>query len=103
MSAQRRIGTGARVVTRRSRPNGEVEGPHRSARSEPRGHTVFSHPRRHYRLSRPPPTIVRRTRVHINFRNMESIEVHTHVTNESATRAPRRSVKHGRANIDALS
>ena len=39
--------------------NGEVEGPRRSARSEPRGHTVFAHPRRHYRLSRTPPTIVR--------------------------------------------
>ena len=40
--------------------NGEVEGPHRSARSEPRAHTVFQRPRRHYRASRPPPTIVRR-------------------------------------------
>src|ERR1700728_106488 len=40
-------------------PNGEVEGPRAGARSEPRVHTVFLHPRRHYRLSRPPPTIVR--------------------------------------------
>ena len=39
--------------------NGEVEGPHRSARSEPRVHTLFPHPRRHYRPSRTPPTIVR--------------------------------------------
>src|SRR5580658_1320808 len=41
-------------------PNGEVEGPHRSAQSEPRVHTVFPHPRRDYRSSRTPPTIVRR-------------------------------------------
>jgi len=41
------------------RSNGEVEGPPRSARLEPRVHTVFPHPRRHYRLSRAPPTIVR--------------------------------------------
>ena len=56
--------------------NGEVEGPRESAgrvsveRSspvggsaaglEPRVHTVFLHPRRHYRVSRTPPTIVRR-------------------------------------------
>ena len=40
-------------------PNGEVEGPRRSARLEPRAHTAFPRPRRHYRLSRPPPTIVR--------------------------------------------
>src|SRR4029077_11115718 len=39
--------------------NGEVEGPPRSARLEPRVHTVFQHPRRHYRASRTPPTIVR--------------------------------------------
>src|ERR1700680_4358023 len=39
--------------------NGEVEGPRRSARLEPRAHTVFPRPRRHYRLSRTPPTIVR--------------------------------------------
>src|SRR5262245_36756944 len=41
-------------------PNGEVEGPRARARLEPRVHTVFPHPRRHYRLSRTPPTIVRR-------------------------------------------
>jgi len=40
--------------------NGEVEGPPWSARLEPRVHTVFPHPRRHYRPSRTPPTIVRR-------------------------------------------
>jgi hypothetical protein len=40
--------------------NGEVEGPHAGARLEPWVHTVFQHPRRHYRDSRPPPTIVRR-------------------------------------------
>src|ERR1700683_4263697 len=39
--------------------NGEVEGPPRSAQMEPRVHTVFPHPRRHYRASRTPPTIVR--------------------------------------------
>src|SRR4029077_11895220 len=39
--------------------NGEVEGPRRSVRLEPRVHTLFPHPRRHYRLSRTPPTIVR--------------------------------------------
>jgi hypothetical protein len=44
--------------------NGEVEGPPRSAQSEPRVHTVFQHPRRHYRLSRPPPTIVRGQALH---------------------------------------
>ena len=50
-------------------PNGEVEGPHAGARLEPRVHTVFSHPRRHYRRSRPPPTIVRRPAFHeLNFR-----------------------------------
>jgi hypothetical protein len=41
------------------RSNGEVEGSPRSARLEPRVHTAFPHPRRHYRLSRTPPTIVR--------------------------------------------
>src|SRR5215475_1584747 len=40
-------------------PNGEVEEPARSARLEPRVHTVFRYPRRYYRLSRSPPTIVR--------------------------------------------
>jgi hypothetical protein len=39
--------------------NGEVEGPPRSARLEPRVHNFFQHPRRHYRRSRTPPTIVR--------------------------------------------
>jgi len=39
--------------------NEEVEGPRSSARMEPRAHTVFQRPRRHYRLSRPLPTIVR--------------------------------------------
>ena len=42
--------------------NGEVEGPPRSARLEPRVHTLVPHPRRHYRLSRSPPTIVSRHR-----------------------------------------
>src|SRR5215469_4482644 len=41
-------------------PNGEVEGPPRSAHQAPRVHTLFQRPRRHYRLSRSPPTIVRR-------------------------------------------
>jgi hypothetical protein len=35
------------------RSNREVEGPRRSARLEPRVHTAFQHPRRHYRPSRP--------------------------------------------------
>ena len=39
--------------------NGEVEGPRAGARLEPRVHTVLPHPRRHYRTSRHPPTIVR--------------------------------------------
>jgi len=41
------------------RSNGEVEGPRAGARLEPRVHNVSGHPRRHYRLSRTPPTIVR--------------------------------------------
>ena len=41
-------------------PNGEVEGPDDHARLEPRAHTVFPRPRRHYRVSRTPPTMVRR-------------------------------------------
>src|SRR5262249_25348028 len=32
--------------------NGEVEGPRTAARLEPRVHTLFQHPRRHYRSSR---------------------------------------------------
>jgi len=40
--------------------NGEVEGPRGSGRLEPRVHTVFAHLRRRYRVSRTPPTIVRR-------------------------------------------
>jgi hypothetical protein len=40
--------------------NGEVEGPRDGARLEPRVHNLFPHPRRHYRASRTPPTIVRR-------------------------------------------
>ena len=42
--------------------NGEVEGPRAGARLEPRAHNLFQRPRRHYRVSRHPPTIVRRTR-----------------------------------------
>src|SRR2546429_4467595 len=53
--------------------NGEVEGPPRSARSEPRVHTVFPHPRRHYRVSRPPPTIVRRR--HCGRRAIKTIHI----------------------------
>jgi hypothetical protein len=41
--------------------NGEVEGPRRSGRLATRAHTFFPRPRRHYRASRTPPTIVRRT------------------------------------------
>src|SRR6267143_954507 len=40
--------------------NGEVEGPRADARLEPRAHSSYPRPRRHYRPSRPPPTIVRR-------------------------------------------
>ena len=41
-------------------PNGEVEGPHRRARSAPRAHNFLRRPRRQTaRASRPPPTIVR--------------------------------------------
>ena len=39
--------------------NGEAERPHAGARSEPRAHTHFPRPRRHYRASRPAPAIVR--------------------------------------------
>src|SRR5207302_1626778 len=46
------------VVPRRS--NGEVEGPRDGARLEPRAEHLPQRPRRHYRASRPPPTIVRR-------------------------------------------
>src|SRR5438105_2463669 len=40
--------------------NGEVEGPRDGARLEPRAEHLPQRPRRHYRASRPPPTIVRR-------------------------------------------
>ena len=39
--------------------NGEVEEAHTGVWLEPWVHTVFPHPRRHYRVSRHPPTIVR--------------------------------------------
>ena len=43
-------------------PNGEVEGPPRSAHQAPRAHTFFPRPRRvTTHRSRTPPTIVRRT------------------------------------------
>src|SRR5215813_12698694 len=48
-----------RALTRHALSNGEVEGPGIDARSEPRAHTVSSRPRRDYRASRHPPTIVR--------------------------------------------
>src|SRR5690348_2626440 len=63
--------------------NGEVEGPRdvagrahversspgaaRAAEQEPRVHTLSPHPRRHYRASRPPPTIVRRHNAHASI------------------------------------
>src|SRR5579864_5999127 len=47
------------ATTYAMRSNGEVEGPHDSARLEPRVHTVCQHARRHHRTSRHPPTIVR--------------------------------------------
>src|SRR5580698_668152 len=53
-------------------PNGEVEGPPRSARLEPRVHTLFPHPRRHYRRSRTPPTIVRRRDHYVSVRTRPS-------------------------------
>jgi hypothetical protein len=40
--------------------NGGAEGPHRSARLEPRVHNLSHHPRRHCCASRTPPAIVRR-------------------------------------------
>src|SRR5215475_8847058 len=40
--------------------NGEVEGPVGDAQLEPRAHNISRRPRRHYRASRHPPTIVRR-------------------------------------------
>jgi len=46
--------------------NGEVEPPRRGARLEPRVHTFFPHPRRHYRLSR---TLQRLLDVVISGRN----------------------------------
>jgi hypothetical protein len=45
--------------------NGEVEGPRATARTEPRAHTAFPRPRRHYRASRTPPTIVRPHAFHL--------------------------------------
>ena len=39
--------------------NGEVEGPRDGTRLEPRADNLPQRPRRHYRASRPPPTIVR--------------------------------------------
>ena len=40
--------------------NGEAERPRAGVRLEPRAHTAFQRPRRHYRSSRPAPAIVRR-------------------------------------------
>src|SRR5712671_2760903 len=47
--------------SRTSPSNGEAERPRASAGLEPWAHTVFPRPRRHYRLSRPAPVIVRGT------------------------------------------
>ena len=55
-------------------PNGEVEGPDDHARLEPRAHTVFPRPRRHYRASRTPPTIVRRPRESLSPQSPEPRE-----------------------------
>ena len=41
------------------RSNGDVDGLRGDGRLEPRTHTLFPGPRRHYRASRAPPTIVR--------------------------------------------
>ena len=54
---QRRDDVSNAVV--KSLSNGEVEGPHTGVGLEPRVHTVFRRPRRHYRDSRPAPAIVR--------------------------------------------
>src|SRR5438094_227469 len=43
----------------RAMSNGEVEGPHDHAGQATRAHNLLQRPRRHYGLSRPPPTIVR--------------------------------------------
>jgi hypothetical protein len=67
-------------------PNGEVEGPRESVRSEPRVHTVFPHPRRHYRLSRPPPTIVRRTGATDVRGQSESFEIDIRQPNQRGTK-----------------
>jgi hypothetical protein len=56
---RRRFGFFAAPNSPQVTSNGEVEGPRAGARSEPRVHTAFPHPRRHYRLSRTPRTIVR--------------------------------------------
>src|SRR6266403_3246823 len=62
----RPISTTSAILTSRAmsgavlvRPSGEAERPRRTAGLEPRVHTVFRHPRRHYRFSRTAPAIVR--------------------------------------------
>ena len=47
------------IILRAASSNGLAERPRRSARLEPRVHTLFSHPRRHYRASRTAPALVR--------------------------------------------
>ena|SRR5439155_15620960 len=49
-----------RLPRKRRRPsNGEVEGPDDHVGQATRAHNLLQRPRRHYGLSRPPPTIVR--------------------------------------------
>jgi len=76
------------VCTRRDMTsNGEVEGPCRSARLEPRVHNLVPRPRRHCRASRTPPTIVRRTsRVASDYHHSASL-----LPNAASVDTPRRT------------
>jgi len=57
---QQAAARGIRVGCSMTMPNGEVEGPRRSASRATRAHTVFQRPRsQSAHSSRPPPTIVR--------------------------------------------
>src|SRR5205807_8911380 len=76
-------------------PNGEVEGPDADAQSEPRVHTVLRHPRRHYRLSRPPPTIVRGAGVPVERRHLNSLAQPHRATARSSE--VKRRVRHNEA------
>src|SRR5205807_6934700 len=53
------VGRFVHQLSQDSPSNGEAERPHAGVRSEPRAHTLFPRPRRHYRASRPAPAMVR--------------------------------------------